>query len=159
MESDKMAITWQLECELDDLDGALRQFLPSIRATRFHNRKAWFRASGGLLIIEIDRGRVELAATGDWPGTVAILCRDLFVLSKGILRRKGVAWIGFRDAKLRISSPGLKWMCSAALDVLPTSFISRMNAPQMHRNASDGAMGRISSVRTYPSQEHAISIK
>jgi hypothetical protein len=119
---------WQLECEQSAFSGALRQLVPSIRAARFHKRKAWFRLSRGSLIVEIDRGAAELAAIGNWPETVAIVCRDLYVLTRCIPRKKGTVSISFRDAKLRVSSVGLKWMCSASLETPPTSFIAATNS-------------------------------
>jgi hypothetical protein len=122
---------WQLDCELSGFSGALRQFVPAIRAVRFHKRKAWLRLSGRTLIIEIDRGAANLAATGSWPESVAILCRDLYVLTRCIPRKKGAVSIAFREGKLRVSTLGLKWMCPASLETPSASFISTANSTRL----------------------------
>jgi len=133
---------WQLRCEGNAFSSALRRLVPSIRARRFHKRKAWPHVQGGLLIVEIDRGVVELPATGNWLETVAIICRDLYVLTKCVPPRKDSVLIGFRDEKLRISFPGLKWACPATLEAPPTSFISPIDStylrPSKKRTSTEG---------------------
>jgi hypothetical protein len=131
MNSNEQPLEWRVQCELGALSDALRRFVPSVRAERFHKRKAWLRLSGGLLNIEIDRGSVDLAATGRWHDTVAILCRDLYVLTRCLPRRKGTISIAFLEDKLRVSSVGLKWTCPASLEAPPASFISTTNSTHL----------------------------
>jgi hypothetical protein len=131
MESDKAEVTWQLECELNALSEALRQFSPSVRAARFHKREAWFRFAEGLLVIEIDRGATQIAASGKWPATLAILCGHLYLLSKCLPRKPGTAVLSFRKVKLCISGPGFKWNCPASIGDPPASFTSTVDSTRL----------------------------
>jgi guanosine-3',5'-bis(diphosphate) 3'-pyrophosphohydrolase len=128
---------WQLGCDLRALRAAARRFDPAIRAARYHRRSAWLRYAAGMLIIEIDRGAVEIAAVGTWPATVSIRCGDLYKLGKILPQKQCEASLGFSELKLRIVAPGFKWNCPATLETPPASFSSDIDSTRLRPRKKD----------------------
>jgi guanosine-3',5'-bis(diphosphate) 3'-pyrophosphohydrolase len=130
-------IAWQLGCDLRGLRAAALRFEPAIRATRFHKRSAWFSFNAGMLIVEIDRGAVEIAATGAWPATVSIRCGDLYKLSKILPQTQDDVRLGFSESKLSIVAPQFKWTCPAKLETPPASFHSDHDSTHLRPRKRD----------------------
>jgi hypothetical protein len=100
------------------------RFIPAIRAARFHKRQAWLRRCGNSLIVEIDRGAVELSASGAWSKTVAVRCGSLFRLIGRLPSKPGVVTLDFREGKLCVDVLGNTWKCPATLEDPPEAFVS-----------------------------------